>query len=157
MSVLTLLTTLKETESKFGRLYQWFSELFTSDPEASLFLYHLALEEFAHASLAGFAIRLVSQKSSLAGPVELELGEIQEASKRMDGVLHGPPPDIAQAFRIAIDLECYVFEYKMRSALAEAIPECGYLFNRLKVADQMHHQQLVEFAILRQYIPPISG
>lgn len=162
MSVLNLLTVLKETESKFGRLYHWLSELYADDQEAAIFLYHLGLEEFAHASLAGYAAQLVrnrteAQKREVAERVDLGVADILKASARMDEVRQSPPPPIDEAFRIVIDLECYVFEYHLREQLVQAVPECATLLNRLKAADQQHHRELVEFAVLRKYIAPVSS
>ena len=155
MDILTWLKPLAEFEGALADLYEWMSELYFDDAEASFVFFHLSRDERSHVDLVDFLRRLVRKDPSQFSGFDLDIAELESARERVRGVREQPqPPAVDASLTLALELEVGAAEFHFRSALGQSNPEVGRLLDSLGRGDREHQARLLDLAQKRGLVVP---
>jgi rubrerythrin len=147
MDVQAVLRPLSLFERSISELYLGLSERYRGDEEAASVFFRLALEEQTHVSLIEYQRRLARWNPDLFGEVEVDLSEILETTSRVQQLRDASTaPTLAEAVKIALELESGAAEYHARNAVAQANPTIAQLLGSLSSGDRLHISSLRSFA-----------
>lgn len=142
-----MLTQLERVELEMASLYEWFSEVFAADEDASGLFFRMSLQEHSHARLLRWGRRLV-----VRSPAEFEEVDFDPSATgaALDSIAvfraANPQPELGRALLFAMKIECHPAENGHREVLTASNPELNGLIQSLAVADQEHHRTLRDFA-----------
>lgn len=149
--ILKALDPIEKLELKIADLYEWFSLNMNSDPEAAAFFFRMSVDESAHANLVKYQRRLVTQNMKLFGDITIDIEGIRKVIAQVDAVRSGNPPTVAEAFRIALEIETSAAETHYLTAIKEAAAGISGLLSSLGALDCAHCGVFEEFAKNRGY------
>lgn len=147
MQIEIALRHLGDLELALADLYEWYSDVFASDPEAVYVFIKMAREERAHYRLIDFHRRLLGRDPRLSVEVDLEPGEIVTIVGKAR-TLRTPTalPSLAEALREALAMEASAADSLYRSTLFEQHPEFVKLLGALGAEDRAHVERIREMA-----------
>ncbi|MBK6406933.1 MAG: hypothetical protein IPF66_18980 [Holophagales bacterium] len=147
MNIDAALRKLGDLERSLAELYLWYSEVFSSDPEAAFAFFKMASEEKGHASLVEYQRRMVQKTSAHSFDLDIDLGSIEAALEKVK-VLRASPgiPTVDDALRETLLMERSAAESHYRNALKSANPEIGRLLDALGGEDRLHVTRVSELA-----------
>jgi rubrerythrin len=155
LDVQQVLRPLQQFEEKLGELYAWFAEAHAADAEAAAMFRRLAADERSHASQVEYQRRLVRQNPRLFGHVELDLVDLMQTLDRVAKIRASlTPPEVDDAIRIALELECSAADCHFRNVVAQLDPNMARLLGSLGRADRQHYETLLELAQQRGLLRP---
>jgi rubrerythrin len=153
MQILTVLSAIGKVEKAVGDFYQWLSEVFADDHEASGFFFRMSMQEKAHANLVSFSKKLVVRSPRDFAEVEADLSAVDELLSSLEAFRQdNPEPDLVDALRFAMEVESSGAENIHRSVVIESNPEVAGVINSLAKADSEHFDVLKRFALERQAV-----
>lgn len=147
MRILQVLSQLERVESEMASFYEWLSEVFESDSEASGLFFRMSLQEKSHASLLKYGRKLVHRS-----PNDFE--DVDFDSEAVDSLLASvetfravsPQPSLGEALFFAMKIECSPAESSHREVLTVSNPEISHVIRSLAIADEEHHKTLQTLA-----------
>lgn len=155
MRIEVALRRLADLELALADLYEWYSDVFASDPEAVYVFIKMAREERAHYRLVDYHRRLLFRDPRLSVEVDVELGEILALVAKAKALRAATrPPTIAEALREAIAIEASAADSLYRDTLFEAHPEFVKLLGALGAEDRGHVERIQEMARRRGVVLP---
>jgi hypothetical protein len=147
MQILNLLSSLEKIEMEMSGLYEWLSNVFSHDTEASGLFFRMAMQEKSHANLIRYGKKLVHQAPADFAAVEFDpeaidelLGAIQAAQSA------AKPPTLEGALLMALQFEDSPAESAYRSIIATSNPGVREVIQNLAAADEEHAAGLRDFA-----------
>lgn len=147
MQILTILSAIEKIESSVAKLYEWFSEVFASDGEASGFFFRLAMQERSHANMVSFSKNLVRRSPNEFATVDFDMALVDDL---MDTIIRfrvdNPQPSLADALDFAMSIESHGAEGIHRSTVIQSNPEIAEMVNNLATADREHFKLLQNYA-----------
>ncbi|MEN8165217.1 MAG: hypothetical protein ABFS37_13895 [Acidobacteriota bacterium] len=147
MQILTVLSAIEKIESSVAKLYEWYSEVFAGDDEASGFFFRLAMQEHSHANMIALAKNLVRRSPSDFSPIDFDLALVEDL---LDTITlfrtHNPQPSLAAALGFAMSVESHGAEGIHRSMVIQSNPEVADMVNSLANADREHFKLLEGYA-----------
>jgi rubrerythrin len=147
MRIQQVLVQLERVESEMASFYEWLSEVFESDGEASGLFFRMSLQEKSHASLLKYGRKLVYRSPSEFDDVDFDETAIASLSALLAEFRTGhPKPSLAEALFFAMKIEGHPAENGHRDVLTISNPEISQMIKSLAVADEEHHQTLRAFA-----------
>ncbi len=150
MNIEAVLRPLADLERSVAELYEWYSDLFASDPEASRAFSRMAIEEQGHARLVEYQRKLVRNDASLSVDVTMDLDGINGVLETVRSLrAAAPPPTLEQAIRASLSIEERSAESHDRNALKLAVPRVALLLAALGSEDRLHDGRLRELAVRR--------
>lgn len=153
MRIFDALARLEMIESKMAEFYEWLSEVFETDSDASGLFFRMSLQEKSHASLLRYGRKLVSRSPQDFEDVDFDAASVDSLLASVDGFRgESPQPSLGEALFFAMMIECHPAENAHRDVLAVSNPEIGHIIRSLAIADDEHHQTLKAFAHERSAI-----
>lgn len=147
MRIFEVLSRLEMIESKMADFYEWLSEVFDSDSDASGLFFRMSLQEKSHASLIRYGRKLVSRCPQDFEDVDFDAESVDSLLASVDSFrVDSPQPSLDEALFFAMKTECHPAENAHREVLAVSNPEIGQIIRSLAIADEEHHQTLKSFA-----------
>lgn len=147
MRIFEVLSRLEMIESKMADFYEWLSEVFDSDSDASGLFFRMSLQEKSHASLLKYGRKLVSRSPQDFEDVDFDAESVDSLLASVDSFrVDSPQPSLDKALFFAMQVECHPAENAHREVLAVSNPEIGQIIRSLAIADDEHHQTLKSFA-----------
>ena len=147
MQIHTVLSAIENIESSVAKLYEWFSEVFNSDREASGFFFRLAMQERSHANMVAFSKGLVRRSPSDFSSVDFDMALVDDLLQTVtDFRTQHPRPSVAQALDFAMAIESHAAEGIHRSMIIQSNPDVSNMINSLANADREHFRLLKEYA-----------
>jgi len=147
MQILTVLSAIENIESSVAKLYEWFSDVFTSDSEASGFFFRLAMQERSHANMIAFSKNLVRRSPNDFSTIDFDIALVDDL---LDTITlfrtHNPQPTLAAALDFAMSVESHGAEGIHRSMVIQSNPEIAEMVNSLAKADREHFKLLKDYA-----------
>lgn len=147
MTIISLIGLLERVELEMAALYEWLSNAFEHDAEASGLFFRMAMQENAHARLLRYGKSLVRQAPGQFVNVEFDAAAINcllaaiEETRRAAGQL-----SLHDAVRRTLQFEDGPVESAHRSILISSNPGVSDLIHRLAVSDEEHAAALRAFA-----------
>lgn len=158
MQILTVLSAIENIESSVAKLYEWFSECFTADREASGFFFRLAMQERSHATMVAFSKGLVRRSPTDFSSVDFDMALVDDLLQTVtDFRTQHPRPSVAQALDFAMAIESHAAEGIHRSMVIQSNPEVADMINNLAKADKEHFKLLKDYAEKIQCQTPVTG
>jgi rubrerythrin len=158
MNVEAVFRPLSDLEKSLADLYAQWAAVFDTDREAAFLFVKMANEEKGHASLVDYQRRVIQKNPKLSGDVEADLGVIESALEEIRALRESPnPPTLAEAVKIALQLESSAAESHYKNALRNANVELERLLNCLGGEDRGHLERLKAFARSRGIVPGESA
>ncbi len=155
MNVENLFRPLIDLERSLADLYEYFSGVFSSDPELAFIFFKMAAEEKGHASLVEYQKRLVQRDRNLSIEVDADLTVILEAISRVRSLRSDPnPPTVADAIRFTLLMETSAAESHYKNALRSSNPEIARLLQALGGEDKAHIRRMQDLAEKRGFDIP---
>ncbi len=147
MQILTVLTAIGKIETNVGNFYEWLSDVFSDDPEASGFFFRMSMQEKSHANLVSFAKKLAHRSPDDFGEVDVDMKVADELLEDLS-TFHAtnPNPTLPDALAFAMKVEGHDAESLHRSLVIQSNPEIAEIINSLAKADSEHFQALEAFA-----------
>ena len=158
MNVDTVLRRLGDLERSLADLYEWYAEVFASDPEAVYVFLKMFREEMGHVRRVDYHRRLLQKDPALPVDVDIDVAEIDgilQKAVALRGVR--PNPTLEDAIRTALDLEMTAAESFYRNARRQASPAVARLLAVLGGEDKDHVGRLREMARFRGIPTPGPG
>lgn len=153
MDVLQVLRPMEQLERRLGDLYQWFSDIFEADREASFVFQRMHLEEDSHVRLIEYQRRLARGNPGLFADVDVDLTALQQTVTRIAALRSGASaPTVEEAVRMALEFESTAAEYHYTNAVHQASPEMARLFDSLGASDTQHVECLRQLATRRGWV-----
>jgi len=153
MRIFGVLSRLEMIESKMAEFYEWLSEVFASDSEASGLFYRMSLQERSHAGLLRYGRKLVSRSPQDFEDVDFDAESVDSLLASVDAFRRDfPRPSLVEALFFAMKVECHPAENAHREVLSVSNPEISQIIGSLAIADEEHHQLLRAFAQERSAI-----
>lgn len=153
MGILMDLRALEDFERKLAAFYEWLSEAYVGDPEASALFYRLQSEEKAHANLLQYQRRLCQKNPALFKNLEIGTFDAASALLRLEQLsATGRPPGLRDAVCAAVEVEQSAAEKHSRQALRLVSGEVSGVLKTLSEADQSHARGLIELGRKRGYL-----
>lgn len=147
MQILTVLSAIENIESSVANLYEWFSEVFAADPEASGFFFRLAMQERSHANMVAFSKSLVRSKPVEFSGVDFDMNLVDDLIHTLDVFRAGNrKPTLGQALGFAMEIEGHAAEGIHRSMVIQSNPDVSNMINSLAKADREHFKLLKDYA-----------
>ncbi|MCU0303373.1 MAG: hypothetical protein MUC56_04890 [Thermoanaerobaculales bacterium] len=147
MKILEALSRLERVEGAMASLYEWLSEVFAADGEASGLFFRLSLQEKSHASLLRYGRKLVHRSPKEFDDVDLDGVAVDALLATVERFRAAAPvPSLADALFFAMRVECHPAEHGHREVLAASNPAISQIVRNLAIADEEHHQTLKVFA-----------
>jgi rubrerythrin len=147
MKILSLLTSLEKIELQMSSLYDWLSDVFEDDAEASGLFFRMAMQERSHANLIRYGKKLVHRAPADFAEVDFDPDEIDRLLAAIgDAIEADPAPTLEQAIGLALALEDSPAETAHRSILIHSNPEVAGVIRSLAAADEEHAEGLRTFA-----------
>jgi len=158
MQILTVLGAIESIETSVAKLYEWFSECFTADREASGFFFRLAMQERSHANMVAFSKGLVRRSPSDFSTIDFDMALVDDLLETIINFRNNnPQPSLAQALEFAMVIESHGAEGIHRSMVIQSNPEIADMVNSLAKADREHSKLLKEYAEKIQRRTKIAG
>jgi hypothetical protein len=139
VEVLKILEICRDIEVTCSELYHYFEEIFSSTPNISLLWKKTALEEENHASQFVLAIKL--RRQGLVESVSIDAGTAEAILirlRRVNGEVRVIKPSIADALRLAIELEEDLAEYHLSTIALFQEESHKMLFEAMMKNDHDH-------------------
>jgi rubrerythrin len=150
MRITDVLSRLETVESTMAEFYEWLSEVFEADADASGLFFRMSLQEKSHASLLKYGRKLVNRNPEDFEDVEFDGASVDALLASVDSFRHdSQQPSLADALFFAMKIECHPAENAHREVLAVSNPEIGQIIRTLAIADDEHHRTLQAFAQTR--------
>ena len=147
MQILTVLSAVGRIENKVAEHYQWLSNVFADDPEASGFFFRMCMQEKSHANLVSFAKKLAHRSPTDFSEIEVDLGVVDDLLDDLRTFrANNPNPSLAQALAFSMKIEGHDAETIHRSLVIQSNPEIANIINNLAKADSEHFHMLENFA-----------
>jgi rubrerythrin len=147
MQIQQALVQLERVESEMARFYEWLSEVFESDGDASGLFFRMSLQEKSHASLLKYGLKLVYRSPNEFEDVDFDDEAVTSLLESLGKFrAETPEPTLAEALFFAMKIECHPAENGHREVLAVSNPEISQMIKSLAIADDEHHQTLSTFA-----------
>lgn len=147
MRVLAVLSQLERIESEMASFYEWLSEVFVADADASGLFFRMSLQEKSHARLLQYGKKLVYRSPDEFEDVDFDAELIDSL---LDSLGHFrvqfPKPSLAEALFFAMKIECHPAENSHREVLTISNPAISQVIRSLAIADEEHHETLKAFA-----------
>jgi len=153
MQVYQVLATLERIETTMAEFYEWLSEVFEADSDASGLFFRMGLQERSHASLLQYGKKLAHRAPDAFEDVDFDADEAQRLCEAVHVFREErPTPSLADALFFAMKAECHPAENSHREVLAVSNPEISKIVKSLAIADAEHHATLKTFAMGRREI-----
>lgn len=153
MQVYQVLAKLEHIETTMAEFYEWLSEVFEVDPEASGLFFRMGLQERSHASLLRYGKKLAHRTPDAFEDVDFDADSVELLCKSVHKFREQTPePSLADALFFAMKTECHPAENSHRDVLVASNPEISQMVKSLAIADAEHHQTLKAFAMRRRQI-----
>lgn len=153
MRIYQVLSKLERVEGKMAELYEWLSEVFESDPEASGLFFRMSLQEKSHSRLLKYGKKLVHRSPDEFEDVDFDAETVDALLASVDEFrAQSTEPSLAQALFFAMQVECHPAENSHRDVLSVSNPEISQVIRSLAIADAEHHDTLRAFAQQRQEV-----
>jgi rubrerythrin len=147
MRIFEALSRLESVESKMAEFYEWLSEVFETDADASGLFFRMSLQERSHARLLRYGRKLVSRSPQDFDDVDFDAASVDALLAEVEDFRgRSPEPSLGEALFFAMKTECHPAENAHREVLAVSNPEIGQIIRSLAIADEEHHQTLKSFA-----------
>ncbi len=147
MQTLTVLSAIENIESSVAKLYEWFSECFTADREASGFFFRLAMQERSHANMVAFSKGLVRRSPNDFSSVDFDMALVDDLLQMVSNFrTQHPQPSLPQALDFSMAIENHAAEGIHRSMVIQSNPEVADMINNLAKDDREHSRLLKEYA-----------
>ena len=158
MQILTVLSAIENIESSVAKLYEWFSDCFVADSEASGFFFRLAMQERSHATMVTFSKGLVRRSPNNFSTVDFDMALVDDLLQMVSNFrAQNPLPSLAQALDFAIAIESHAAEGIHRSMVIQSNPEIADMINNLAKDDREHSRLLKEYVEKIQRGIPVAG
>ncbi len=158
MQILTVLSAIESIESSVAKLYEWFSDCFAADQEASGFFFRLAMQERSHATMVAFSKGLVRRSPSDFSTVDFDMALVDDLLQTVtDFRVQNPQPSLPQALDFAMAIESHAAEGIHRSMVIQSNPDVSNMINSLAKADKEHFKLLKDYADKIQRRPKVAG
>lgn len=152
------LRRLGDLEMALAELYEWYSDVFASDPEAVYVFIKMAREERAHYRLVDYHRRLLARDPGLSIEIALDLDELLARIARAKALRSAETaPPLAEALRETFAMETSAADGLYREALFEQYPEIAKLLGSLRAEDAAHVERIREMARRRCIVLPGTG
>jgi demethoxyubiquinone hydroxylase (CLK1/Coq7/Cat5 family) len=142
----TVLKNIEELENSIAELYDWFSKLFSDNPEVSNFYKNLSLEEFSHRDLACYQRRIVNSNKEIFPDVDIDLRVLNLTLAEIKKFKDGSEPGLEAAFTFSLNLEAGIAEHYITKVTELSNEEVASLINNLYLASNVHHDKLRKLA-----------
>lgn len=143
MQILTVLSAIESIESSVAKLYEWFSECFATEPEASGFFFRLAMQERSHANMVAFSKGLVRRSPNDFSGIDFDMALVDDLLLTVVNFrTNNPHPSLSQALEFAMEIESHGAEGVHRSMIIQSNPEIANMVNSLAQADREHFKLL---------------
>lgn len=153
MQVYQALAKLERIESMMAEFYEWLSEVFDTDSEASGLFFRMSLQERSHASLLRYGKKLAHRTPDDFEDVDFDADSAESLCDSVQEFREQTPdPSLADALFFAMKIECHPAENSHREVLAVSNPEISQMIKSLAIADAEHHETLKTFAMRRREI-----
>ncbi len=147
MQLLQILAWLEKVELEMASFYQWLSERFADDTEASGFFFRMCIQERSHANLLQYGRKIAVRHPRAFEPQAFEPTQVDELITLIGAFRREhPEPDLADAVRFAVRLEGHPVENLHREMLVRSNPDVAGMINSLANADREHQRVLEAFA-----------
>ena len=147
MQILTVLSAIESIESTVAKLYEWFSECFSADSEASGFFFRLAMQERSHANMVAFSKGLVRRSPTDFSGVDFDMTLVDDLIQTISTFQkQHRQPSLEQALDFAMAIESHGAEGIHRSMIIQSNPEIASMVNALAKADREHFKLLKGYA-----------
>ncbi len=147
MQILTVLSAIGKVETAVGEYYQWLSEIFADDSEASGFFFRMSMQEKSHANLVSFAKKLAHRSPKDFADIDVDLTPVNDLLQDLHTFRQNHPnPSIAEALAFSMQIEGHDAESIHRTLVIQSNPEIAGIINSLAKADSEHFQMLETFA-----------
>ncbi|RLE26332.1 MAG: hypothetical protein DRJ65_05750 [Acidobacteria bacterium] len=158
MQILTVLSAIENIESSVAKLYEWFSDCFAADSEASGFFFRLAMQERSHATMVAFSKGLVRRSPNDFSTVDFDMSLVDDLIHTIDVFRAGNRnPTLGRALEFAMEIEDHAAEGIHRSMVIQSNPEVSNMINSLAKADKEHFKLLKDYADKIQRQDPVAG
>jgi len=158
MQLLTILNAIESIENSVADLYEWCSDCFGHDPEASGVFFRLAMQEKTHAAMVTFSKSLVRKSPNDFTAIDFDMSLVDDL---LDSIAtfryENPKPSLEQALDFAIAIEGHAAEGLHRSMVIQSNPEVANMINNLAKADLEHLRLLRDFSERIQRQIPATG
>ncbi len=145
VDTMLVLMRIEELEGKVGELYEWLSELFKDEKEASSFFARLTSDEKQHKELAAYQIRVVRKNRSMFPEVDVDLKVIEDELSKV-GKFRDSSPTLESALRFALQIEKSLCEQYFKDVLKQSNKEVSALIDNLARACKDHYRDVLEMA-----------
>lgn len=153
MKIHEVLSRLEDIENTMADLYEWLSEVFEDDSEASGLFFRMSLQEKSHARLLNYGRKLVRRNPDEFDDVDFDAEVVTSLVSSVDEFrAASPTPSLAEALFFSMQVECHPAENSHRDVLSVSNPEISQMIRSLAIADAEHHETLRAFAQRRQEI-----
>ncbi len=147
MQILTVLSAVESIETSVAKLYEWFSDCFTADREASGFFFRLAMQERSHATMVAFSKGLVRRSPNDFSAIDFDMALVDDLLQTVtDFRIQNPQPSLAQALDFSMAIENHAAEGIHRSMVIQSNPDVSNMINSLAKADHEHFKLLKNYA-----------
>jgi len=145
-----VLSRLERVEEKMAEFYEWLSEVFDGDEEASGLFFRMSLQEKSHSRLLKYGRKLAFRSPDNFAEVDFDSQPVDELLESVNEFRSTTPsPSLAEALFFAMKVECHPAENSHREVLAVSNPEISQMIRNLAIADEEHHRTLKAFAKTR--------
>lgn len=146
VKILQVLAKLECVESEMASFYEWLSEIFEADSDASGLFFRMSLQEKSHAGLLKYGRKLVFRSPNEFDDVDFD-GETTDALLRevREFRTRNPEPSLSEALFFAMRIEGHPAENGHREVLSISNPEISRIIENLAIADEEHHRTLSTF------------
>lgn len=150
MRILQVLSQLERVETEMASFYEWLSEVFSCDAEASGLFFRMSLQEKSHASLLKYGRKLVHRCPNEFEDVDFDSEAVDSLLASVEEFrIDSPTPSLGEALFFAMKVECHPAENSHREVLTVSNPEISHVIRSLAIADDEHHKTLQTFAQAR--------
>ena len=150
MRIHEVLSRLERVEEKMAEFYEWLSEVFDGDDEASGLFCRMSLQEKSHSRLLNYGRKLVFRSPDNFAEVDFNVQPVDDLLESVDEFRETTSsPSLADALFFAMKVECHPAENSHREVLAVSNPEIAQMIRNLAIADEEHHRTLEAFAQAR--------
>ncbi len=147
MRVLNVLDEIAKLELKLMDLYNFFSNLFKDDQDASSSFFKLSLDEKQHAELVQYQKRVVRKNPNDFLEISIDINEIREIISKVESIMRSPvPPKLEESIKFALLMEKSAAEYHYKSAMEQSNPEFANFLNNLSSVDNDHYETIKKLA-----------
>ncbi len=158
MQILTVLSAIESIEFSVAKLYEWFSEVFSNDREASGFFFRLAMQERSHANMVAFSKGMVRRSPTEFSSIDFDMALVDDLLQKVtDFRTQHPQPSLVQALDFAMAIEGHAAEGIHRSTIIQSNPDVSNMINSLAKADKEHFKLLKDYAKKIQRRTKIAG